>query len=130
MAAITRDPAGGAALINYVGNVAGEDAAYADTAYLSAYGLVVGYLGSLVLDEAQDSPDEADVAAVRGAILEVGSKLWDRRNAPGGEVTIDLDGTPARLAPRDPMVTVYPVLDRVLDTHTGDDGLTLGGGFA
>ena len=128
MPAIPPAETGGADLIAYVGGGAGADDQFAADTYLSAYGLVVGYLGSLTLDPDADAPD---VAAVTGAVMEVGSKLWDRRNAPGGEVAIDLDGTPARMAPVDPLTTAYPVLDRVLSNHLDSaSGLTFGGGFA
>lgn len=128
MAAIPPSDTGAADLIAYVGGGAGADEQFAEDTYLSAYGLVVGYLGSLTLDPEDDAPD---VATVEGAVLEVGSKLWDRRNAPGGEVAMDLDGTPARMAPVDPLTTAYPVLDRVLSNHLDSvSGLTFGGGFA
>lgn len=128
MPAIEPNPDGGAALREYVGGTAGGSTEFADSTYLSAYGLVVGYLGSLTLDPVAD---KADVASVEGAVLEVGAKLWDRKNAPGGEYIVDTDGTPGRLAPVDPLTTAYPVLDRVLDNHKDPDtGLTFGGGFA
>lgn len=128
MAAIPPSPTGGADLLTYVGGSAGTSGVNPDDVYLSAYGSVINYLGSLVLDPAVDA---ADVATVTLAVLEVGSKKWDRRNAPGGEVSIDLEGTGARMAPLDPMTTVYADLDRVLDAHKDAvSGLTFGGGFA
>lgn len=128
MTAIPQDPNGGAALLAYVGGTTGADDELAAGTYLSGWGLVVGYLGSLTLDPVADA---ADVQTVELAVLEVGAKLWDRRNAPGGQVSMDLDGTPARLAPVDPLTTAYPVLDRVLSNHLDSvSGLTFGGGFA
>lgn len=44
-------------------------------------------------------------AVLRSAILEVGAKLVMRRQSP----TADFDGAVA-IAPRDPMVTAYPLL--------------------
>ena len=128
MAAIPPSETGAADLIAYVGGGAGADQEFAADTYLSAYGLVVGYLGSLVLDPTEDAPD---VALVNEAVLKTGANLWDRKNAPGGQVAIDLEGTPARLAPLDPLTNAYPTLDRVLSNHVDSvSGLTFGGGFA
>lgn len=130
MPAIQPDANGGAALLSYVGGTAGVDDDRAAEVYSDAYGQVMRYLGTLELDETPSTGDVHDVKTVQNVVLEVGSKLWDRRNAPGGEVMVDTDGTPGRLAPRDPLVTAYPVLQRLLDSHDGPDGAYLGGCFA
>lgn len=48
------------------------------------------------------------------AIVEVGSELFHRRNAPGGITQFAAEGTsPVRMA-RDPMLGAYPILNRYL----------------
>lgn len=95
------------ALIAYVGGIVGTDGALAESAYEQASALVAEYVGT-------DALATIPAAILDGAILEVGSKLWARRNAPMGTIQVDtIDGTPIP-TPRDPMTTVYPVLDRFL----------------
>lgn len=53
-------------------------------------------------------------AAVKeSAVLEVGSKLYQRRNAPDGSYS-DPTLTPTPMVARDPMVTAYPILNRYI----------------
>ena len=52
------------------------------------------------------------------AVLEVGSEMFHRRNAPNGIAQFAVEGTAIRVA-RDPLVGAYPLLSRYV-----------GGGFA
>lgn len=91
-------------LISYVGGNEATDAEFAAAKVNEASELVERYI------------DKADVPepVLRGAVLEVGSKLWNRRSAGGNEAQIDtLEGAPVMPA-KDPMVTVYATLDRYL----------------
>jgi len=105
------DPNGGTKLRDHVGGSAGRDDALAAATYLQALGLVNDYIRSanaLVLN-----PE--DVAAIEGTVYEVGSKLWLRRTAPNGSPSYNMEGEPLEpLAPIDPMVTAYPILDRYI----------------
>ncbi|GAA4627274.1 hypothetical protein [Cellulomonas oligotrophica] len=97
-----------AALIEYVGAHDSEaDEALAGRKYDEAAALVDRYIGAgyahLVPATVRDEQ-----------VLEVASKLWQRRLAPNGDATYNtLDGAPTP-APRDPMAAAYPVLDRFL----------------
>lgn len=103
------DPNGGTKLRDYVGGSAGRDDALAAATYLQALGLVNDYIRSV--DAIALQPE--DVAAIEGTVVEVGSKLWERRHSPNGTPSYDVDGNPlGSLAPIDPMVTAYPILDR------------------
>ena len=105
---LTPDDGGGAALLEYVGGKAGVDDARAASVYVQALALVNRYIASVDAE----ALDEGDVAAITGCVYEVGSKLWQRRNAPNGQVVYgDIEGGAGMLAPRDPFVTAYPVLD-------------------
>ena len=82
-------------------------AAYCDTpeseevhrSLFSAEALVTRYVGSGVVPaEVLDS-----------AILEVGSELFNRVNAPSGIMSLMADGVPVRTN-RDPMTRAYPLL--------------------
>lgn len=96
-------------LIAYVGGNEATDLAYATAKVAEALALVGEYVGDA------EVPDEV----LRGAVLEVGSKLWSRRSASGNEAQLDtLEGVGVMPA-KDPMVTVYATLGRFL-----------GGGFA
>lgn len=112
MATIDIDPQGGANLLEYVGGTAGVDTARAKAKYEEAHALVSQYVREVTI-ATTDAPAFAIVA--REAVLEVGSKLWLRRNAPNGEAMYgDLEGAAPMLAPIDPLVTVYPTLSRFL----------------
>lgn len=100
--AIAPDPQGGQKLIDYVGGSAANDVELAKRKYAEALALVNEYVGETVV------PDEV----AREAVLEVGSKLWLRRNAPNGQAAYGFDDPMPVQAPRDPLVTVYPTLNR------------------
>ena len=91
-------------LIAYVGGRPTVDDAFAGSKYDEARALVDAYIG-----------DESVPTAISGpAVLEVAAKLWARRGAANGTVQYDtMDASPMP-TPRDPMVTVYPVLARFL----------------
>jgi hypothetical protein len=94
-----------AALIAYVGGRTGPDDVFAEAKYDEASALVDQYVGV---------DNYVPAAVLDQAVLEVASKLWVRRSAPLGQAQYDtIDGAPI-LTPRDPMVTVYPTLDRFL----------------
>lgn len=90
----------GAALLTYVGGDQ-RDAEYAQDCVDTAIALVDKHIGS------------ADVPAAirRRGILEAGSELFHRKNAPNGISQFATpDGkSPVRVA-RDPMLSVYPLL--------------------
>lgn len=105
---LARDDQGGGTLLEYVGGKAGKDEARAASCYVQALALVNRYIRDVV----EAGLDEEDIEAITGTVYEVGSKLWQRRNAPNGQDPYgDLGGT-GGLAPKDPMVTAYPVLNR------------------
>lgn len=54
-------------------------------------------------------------AVVQQAYLETGAKLYQRRNAPMGDYgEAGGYGGQMRLAPKDPMITAYPLLNRYM----------------
>lgn len=100
------DPQGGTALLTYVmGSTTYTaepgDTEFANAKYAEAFAIVTQYVG-----QAPVPP-----IVLHEAVLEVGSKLWERRAQPTARDGFDMTGPPA-MAPKDPMVTVYPVLDR------------------
>lgn len=96
-------PGDASKLAAYVGAAAGD--AYVADCWVSAQQLVAKHLVSA--DVAATVP--ADVLA--RAVIEVGSELYHRKNAPSGVAQFaDLDGySPVRVA-RDPMVAARPIL--------------------
>lgn len=70
----------------------------------TAIALVEGYVG------------EASVPApvVKQACLEVGAKLYQRRSAPMGDYGEAGGYGGSSLAPKDPMITAYPLLNRFI----------------
>lgn len=91
-------------LIHYVGGNEATDATFATEKVAEATELISGYIGRCAVPG----------PVLRGAVLEVGSKLWSRRSAGGNEAQFDtIEGAPVMPA-RDPMVTVYATLDRYL----------------
>lgn len=96
-----------AALVRYVGGTAGVDDEQAEAAYDQASALVVQYVGT-------DAMATVPTLILDGAVLEVASKMWARRNAPMGTIQVDVIDGQAIPTPRDPMTTVYPILDRFL----------------
>ena len=92
-----------AALATYVKADAG-DSAYVADCWAEAVQLVADYVGAVQLP----------APVLDRAILEVGSELYHRRQAPNGVAQFTgLDGSPIRIA-RDPMVSAYPILARHL----------------
>ena len=95
------DPQGGQKLLAYVqGNP--EDVDLATRKYDEAFALVAAYVGDA---------EVPDVVAAE-AVLEVGSKLMARQAAPNARDQYGEPGSAPLVAPRDPMVTVYPTLNR------------------
>lgn len=90
-------------LLRYV-NGAPTETAYAEAKNAEAWDLVSGYIGTATV------PD----AVLVGAVLEVGSKLWNRRSATGSEAQWDTTAAMPALPAKDPMVTVYATLNRYL----------------
>ena len=93
------------ALSDYVGATP-DDADFVQKCYDDASALVLSYVGS------------ADVAEqlLNGAILETGSELFHRRNAPMGvSQYAAFDGSAIRIA-RDPLTPAYPILARAMVT--------------
>lgn len=99
---------GPSALLAYVG-AGPQDAEFAADKHAEALALVTAYVGTATVPP----------AVLDQAVLEVGSKLWARRSAPQGVAQYDTLGAAPAMAAKDPMVTVYPTLNRFL-----------GGGFA
>jgi hypothetical protein len=103
---------GAARVLAYVGGNSDDvDQEFAARKYLEAHALVSGLL--LTTDGTDlypTLPPEVQTEVLPEQVLEVAAKLWDRRNAPGGEISYGVDGQPVRLAPLDPLVTVRPVL--------------------
>lgn len=92
-------------LIAYVNGNEATDATFSAAKVNEASALVEQYIGAKA---------EVPEPVLRGAVLEVGSKLWNRRAAGGNEAQFDtLEGAPVMPA-KDPMVTVYATLDRYL----------------
>ena len=89
-------------LAQYVGANA-EDWAFVASCWVRAGALVRQYVGSV----------EVPSDILDGAILDVGSELFHRRNSPSGiaQFAIAGEASPVRLA-RDPMTSVYGVLCR------------------
>lgn len=92
----------GPELRGYVNASTADDQVLTDLAS-TATTLVTDYIGSATVP--------ADV--VKSAELEVGAKLYARRNASLGASPDDSGGY-AVPAPRDPMVTAYPLLHRYM----------------
>lgn len=95
------------ALIEYVGADASQTA-FVESCVDAAVGLVSQFVGS----------SDVPAGVLERAILEVGSEMFHRRNAPNGVAQFAVDGSAIRVA-RDPMVGAYPLLARYV-----------GGGFA
>lgn len=100
--ALDPDPQGGTKLLEYVGGSPAADEAFAKRKYDEAHALVVAYIGDA----------EVPAHVVAEAVLEVGAKLWARKDAPNAREQYGDGGAPPVVAPKDPMVTVYPTLDR------------------
>lgn len=94
-------------LQNYVG-APDSDSVYVETCWEEALELVTVYVGTQTPVVA--IPDNV----LDRAILEVGSELYHRRQAPNGiSQFASFDGTAVRVA-RDPMLSAYPILQRYL----------------
>lgn len=93
--------AGGLALREYVGAEA-DNKEFSEETFTQAHALVHTYVAG------RAGPPESVIAE---SIKEVGSKLWARRGTQGNTgFGNTLDAAPM-LAAKDPMVTVYPVLN-------------------
>lgn len=97
-------------LRDYVGAHEGTDANFLAACWEEAAGLVDTFIGEPDVFGPNWVPGEAR----HRAILEVGSELYHRKNAPNGLAQFaSVDGSPMRVA-RDPMVGAYPILRRFL----------------
>ena len=87
----------------YVGASANDDA-YVEECWDTAKDLVASYIQSAKIP----------VNVLKRSYLEVGSELFQRRNAPMGVAQYaTYDGAPLNTA-RDPLVGVYPLLNRYM----------------
>lgn len=87
-------------LLAYVNANEATDAAFIATCWAEANALVTNFIGAAIV------PLEVRSRAV----LEVGSELFHRRQAPNGVAQFaSADGAPVRVA-RNPMVGAYPLL--------------------
>ena len=94
-------------LQDYVG-APESDALYVEQCWDEASALVTAYIGTI------DPVTPLPVEITERAILEVGSELYHRRQAPNGVAQFSsLDGAPIRVA-RDPMLGAYPILNRFI----------------
>lgn len=88
----------------YVGTQSEADDAQVEDAWDTAYALVTTYVGAA----------EVPTVIFDRAVLEVGSELFHRKNAPNGVAQFNtFDAAPIRVA-RDPMVAAYPLLSPYL----------------
>lgn len=87
----------------YVNAPSADDSFLADLVE-TATDLVQNYVG------AADVPD----SVLKQSALEVGAKLYQRRNAPMGDYGEAGGYGGTLLAPKDPMVTAYPLLNRFM----------------
>ena len=88
-------------LKGYVGASVADDA-FVEQCWTEAAQLVTDFVGTAVVP----------VSALNRAVLEVGSELFHRRQAPNGVAQFTtIDGSAIRVA-RDPMVGAYPILQR------------------
>ena len=90
-------------LAQYVGATP-EDQEFVTECWDDAYQLVWNFVGGA------DVPEQI----LERAILETGSELFHRRNAPSGIAQFaSFDGAPIRVA-RDPMVGAYKILSKAM----------------
>lgn len=95
-------------LADYVG--AGQTDGYIDDCVDVADAMVTTYLQASDLLEADGIPEGIPETVVDRAVLEVGSELYHRKNAPNGVAQFaTMDAAPIRIA-RDPMVAARPIL--------------------
>lgn len=90
-------------LQQYVNDQGTASEAFITECLTTATALVTTYVGSATVPE----------AVLKSATLEVGSKLYQRRNAPNGTYDDPALGS-SPLVARDPMITAYPMLNRYL----------------
>jgi hypothetical protein len=87
----------------YVGASSNDDA-YVEECWNTSKDLVASYIAST----------KVPVGVLKRCYLEVGSELYNRRNAPMGvSQYATYDGAPINTA-RDPLVGVYPLLNRYM----------------
>lgn len=78
-----------------------SDSAYVSECLTEALALVSRFVGSATVPE----------AVIDRAVIEVGSELFHRRQAPNGIAQFaTADGSSAIRVARDPMVSAYPIL--------------------
>lgn len=99
-------------LREYVGGLA-TDEAYLKTCLATATALVTSYIGAPLAET--DVPEDV----VDSALLEVGSKLFARQQAPTTHAMGDTLGGGGMLVAKDPMVTAYPILNRFIVAGLG-----------
>ena len=88
-------------LRNYVGAGQGDDEFLTDC-LAQAQALITSYT--------RDT--QVPLPVLEGCLLQVGSELYHRRNAPSGIAQFSsMDGTPMRVS-KDPMASVYLILNR------------------
>lgn len=107
-------PWGAPDLIGYVNGSPSGDFEFASTCLVAAIALVARYCGEEEIHLAQSDPalssSGVPKSILRRAVLEVGSELFHRRQAPNGIAQFATDGgAPIRVA-RDPMVAARPLL--------------------
>ena len=88
-------------LRDYVGAIS-DDEDFLTTCHTTATALVSAYVGTTEVPE----------AVIDSAVLEVGSKLFARRQAPNLHAMGETFGASGVLVAKDPMVTAYPILNR------------------
>ena len=114
MADVTPEP--WEALKTYVREAGTTHDAFIESCYDEAVELVGNHVGGPAITEAQIATRTAALAlvptdVVTRAILECGSELYYRRNAPSGITQFATpDGQSAVRVARDPMVGAYPIL--------------------
>ncbi len=96
-------------LADYVGAPDADDQ-YVDDCLATAGKMVADHVARSPLVADDGSTVEVPDEITDRAVLEVGSELYHRRNAPQGVAQFAaLDGAPVRIA-RDPMVAARPIL--------------------
>ena len=96
-------------LKDYVGAL-DDDEAHLTVCLDTATSLVAQYVGDV--DEGDPYPVPEDVLA--SVVLEVGSKLFARRGSPNLHTMGDTLAAGGTLVAKDPLVTVYPILNRYI----------------
>lgn len=91
----------------YAGGSGDPTDKFVESCVARASALVKQYIGTHTVPE----------AIVDGAVLEVGSELYNRRKAPNGVAQFGSgDGAPTVFTARDPLIRAYPILDQFVPT--------------